>query len=282
LPPAAGAGHGGNRQAFLDMLTNAATPAAHATLVGSAPRGFQLQLRKAFQTPTSPVIQPDGTVGPPIFVTDTLTSDLVAGGGRFSWAVNPSTRPYVAGQFGRDPEGPAQAAITGLANPAGVPAENTDYPMDPTAERIPFHVDGMPSVDNGRMDVTINWNTPNTDWDLYVVDSTGKQVASSANSATTSERATLFDPPAGDYTAVVVNFAQADPANIDDWRDLKVEFQSPTPLVYGPREAYTLTCSDRRGRLVGLADVFVDRGQTVDVGEVCTRSSREAKQRGQR
>ena len=54
---------------------------------------------------------------------------------------------------------------------------------------------------------------------------------------------------------------------------------SPTPAVYGPKEAYTLTCSDRQGRLVGLADVFADRGQTVDVGEVCTRSARETKER---
>ena len=282
LAPAAGAGKGGNRQAFLDMLANAADPAQHSTLVGSAPRGYQLQLRKTFQTPTSPVIQPDGTVGPPIFVTDTLTSDLLAPGGRFSWAVNPSTRPYVAGQYGRDPRAPHQAPIVDLVNPPGVPAENTDYPMDPTAESVPFHVDGMPNVDNGRMNISITWGTPDTDWDLYILDSTGKQVASSASGGTTSERAVMFDPPPGDYTAVMVNFAQADPANTDDWSNLKVEFASPTPAVYGPKEAYTLTCSDRQGRLVGLADVFADRGQTVDVGEVCTRSSREAKVRSGR
>ena len=42
--------------------------------------------------------------------------------------MNPSTRPVVAGRFGRDPVGPPQARIT-LANPAGQPAENTagDY-----------------------------------------------------------------------------------------------------------------------------------------------------------
>jgi hypothetical protein len=279
LAPAAGAGQGGNRQAFIDMLVNTASPSAHATLIGSAPRGFQLQLRKTFQTPTSPVLQPDGSAGPPIFVTDTLTSDLVSTGGRFAWAVNPSTRPYVAGQFGRDPKGPPQAAVTGLANPAGVPAENTNYPGNPVAERIPFHVDGMPAVDNGLMMVSVQWASTMTDWDLFILDPTGKQVASSASGGTTSEHAGLFDPPPGDYTAVLVNFDQVDPANPDDWSNLRVDFSSPTPAVYGPKEAYTLTCSDRRGRLVGLADVFADRGQTVDVGEVCTRSSRENKER---
>lgn len=282
LAPAAGAGKGGNRQAFLDMLTDTATPAAHSTLIGSAPRGYHLQLRKTFQTPTSPVLQPDGSVGPPIFVTDTLTSDLVTGGGRFSWAVNPSTRPYVAGQYGRNPQGPPQGPITGLVNPPGVPDENTTYPSNLTAERIPFHVDGMPGVDNGRMNVSVDWTSTNTDWDLYIVDSTGKQVASSASGGTNKERAVLFDPPPGNYTAVLVNFDQVDPATPDDWTNLRVEFASPTPIVYGPKEAYTLTCSDRRGRLVGLADVFVDRGQTVDVGEVCTRSARENKERATR
>jgi hypothetical protein len=282
LAPAAGAGKGGNRAAFLDMLANTASPAAHSTLIGSAPRGYHLQLRKTFQTPTSPVLNPDGTVGPPIFYTDTLTSDLVASGGRFSWAVNPSTRPYVAGQYGRDPQGPPQAPITGLANPPGVPAENTNYPGDLTGERIPFHVDGMPGVDNGRMNISVQWTSTDTDWDMFIVDATGKQVASSAAGGTNSERAVLFDPPAGDYTIVMVNFDQVDPATPDDWSNLRVDFESPTPAVYGPKEAYTLTCSDRRGRLVGLADVFVDRGQTVDVGEVCDRSARENKDRTRR
>jgi hypothetical protein len=80
----------------------------------------------------------------------------------------------------------------------------------------------------------------------------------------------------------MVNFDQVDPATPDDWSNLRVDFESPTPAVYGPKEAYTLTCSDKRGRLVGLADVFVDRGQTVDVGEVCDRSARENKDRGRR
>ena len=50
-----------------------------------------------------------------------LTSSLDTRGGRFHWAVNPSTRPVVAGRDGREPQGPAQPAIT-LTNPAGVPA----------------------------------------------------------------------------------------------------------------------------------------------------------------
>ncbi|GAA4415233.1 M14 family zinc carboxypeptidase [Actinokineospora soli] len=276
LAPAAGAGRGGNRAAFLDMLANAADPAAHSTLIGSAPRGHTLQLRKTFQTPTSPVRQPDGSIGSPLYVTDTLTSELAATGGRFAWAVNPSTRPFVAGRYGRNPQGPAQQPIT-LANPPGVPAENTDFPNDMTGEVIPFRVDGLPAVDNGKLTVSVKWGTPNTDWDLYILDASGAVVASSANGGTNTESAVMFDPPAGDYRAVMVNYEQADPAATDDWSDLRVDFASPLPPIYGPKEPYTLTCSDKRGRLVGIAEVFVDRGQTVDVGDVCTRSAAQAK-----
>ncbi|WP_051386171.1 M14 family zinc carboxypeptidase [Actinokineospora inagensis] len=269
--PSTGAGKGGNRQAFIDMLTNAADPSAHSTLIGAAPKGYQLQLHKAFQTPTSPVQNPDGTVGTPIYVADTLNSTLSGTGGRFSWSVNPSTRPYVAGRYGRDPKGPAQANFT-VPNPPGVPAVNTNFPADPTAERVPFHVDGMPKVDNGKFEVSIAWASPNTDWDLYIFDSAGNMVTSSASGGTTSEHAVLFDPPAGDYTAAIVNFAQPAPTT-DDWASLNVSFASPVPTTYGSKEPYQLSCSDKRGRVVGLTDVYIDRGQTVDVGDVCGRSA---------
>ncbi|QFZ18348.1 M14 family zinc carboxypeptidase [Saccharothrix syringae] len=277
-PPAAGAGKGGNRAAFLDMLANAADPAAHATLVGTAPKGYRLKVHKTFQTPTSPVRQPDGTTTPPIQVTDTVESTYSSTGGRFTWSVNPSTRPYVAGRYGRDPLAPPQAAIA-LPNPPGVPAENTRFPGNPVAESIPFTVQGVPAVDNGRFDVSVSWTSTSTDWDLYVLDAAGQVVTQSAAGGTNSERATLLDPPAGQYTAVLVNYDQVDPANPDDWAAGRVEFSSPVPPTYGVKEAYTLTCTDRQGRLVGLTDVFVDRGQTVDVGDVCTDSARTTKQR---
>ncbi|MDQ2585183.1 M14 family zinc carboxypeptidase [Saccharothrix yanglingensis] len=276
--PAAGAGKGGNRAAFLDMLANAADPAAHSTLVGTAPHGYRLKVHKTFRTPTSPVRQADGSTLPPIQVTDTVESRYSSTGGRFTWAVNPSTRPYVAGRHGRDPQGPPQAAIT-LANPPGVPAENTSFPGNQVAERIPFTVQGPPAADNGRFDVSVSWTSTRTDWDLFVLDAAGQVVAQSASGGTNSERATLLDPPVGEYTAVLVNYDQVDPADPDDWTGGVVEFASPVPPTYGVAEAYTLTCADRDGRLVGLTDVFVDRGETVDVGDVCTDSARATKQR---
>lgn len=266
LPPAAGAGKGGNRAALLDMLAATADPSAHSTVVGQAPRGYQLTLRKTFQTPTSPVIEPDGTTGPPVYFTDDLRSTLTAPGGRFTWSVNPSTRPYVAGRYGRDPKGPVQPDIA-LANPSGVPAPNQNYPENVTAERVGFHVDGLPTVDNGKLSVDIAWKSPENHWDLYLYDASGQPVASST-SGDTSEHVVLFDPPAGDYEAVMVNYAQADPSQVDDWTG-GVSFASPIPETYGPKEAYQLTCTSPDGKAAGTSAVSVDRGQTVDVGQVC-------------
>jgi hypothetical protein len=277
LAPSSGAGKGGNRQALLDQLGSAADPQQHSTLIGSAPKGYQLKLHKTFQTPTSPVIQPDGSTKPPIYVTDDLNSKFTTTGGRFAWSVNPSTRPYVAGRYGRDPQGPAQQGQP-VTNPAGVPPINQNYPADPAGDSFTFHVNGLPQVDNGKFSVNINWANTATDWDLFIYDAAGNLVSSSANGGTTSEHAVLFDPPAGDYRAVVVNYDQADPATVDDWSG-DVSFASPIPPTYGPKEAYQLTCTSPRGQLVGVADVYADRGQTVDVGEVCTRSAHAQKQR---
>ncbi len=106
--PAAGAGQGGNREAYYRMAEATVDSAYHSTITGTAPAGHVLTVRKQFQSMTSPVIQPNGSVADPIPVEDTLTSALRSEGGKFSWAVNPSTRPYVAGRYGRDPLAPPQ------------------------------------------------------------------------------------------------------------------------------------------------------------------------------
>ncbi|MGN5377027.1 M14 family zinc carboxypeptidase [Streptomyces lasalocidi] len=267
LAPAAGAGKGGNRAALLEMLADTADPAAHATVVGTAPRGYRLRLHKSFRTPTSPVRRADGSQGPPLEVADTLDSTLLAPGGGFSWSVNPSTRPYVAGRYGRDPTAPVQPPLV-LSHPPVLPPVNTDYPTDPVADRVPFTVEGPPRADNGRMTVSVSWRSRSTEWDLYVLDAAGRTVGESIVGDTDSQQVVLFDPPPGRYTAVVVDFQQADPRVADPWKG-RVDFRSPLPTVHGPTEAYTLTCEDPGGHRVGGEAVTVGRGQRVDVGEVC-------------
>jgi hypothetical protein len=207
----------------------------------------------------------------PIRFTDTLSSEMKTTGSTFAWHVNPSTRPLVAGRHGRDPTGPPQSPIT-LDNPAGIPRENTAYPPDQPYEAIPFTVKGpADGVDNGRLTVHIQWESPDTDWDIYVIGPNGQIVAQSATTGDNTEDATLFDPPPGQYRLHVVNYNQV-MHTPDDWFDGHVSFRSPTPRIEtGVKESWTLTCTDSAGRLQETRQVIVDRGGRVQVGNACAR-----------
>ncbi len=272
LPPAAGAGKGGNREAYFTMLQATADTALHSVIEGSAPPGSHLRISKTFQTSTSPVWEDDlgDVIGDSIQFTDTLSSELKTTGQTFSWDVNPSTRPLVAGRHGRDPTGPPQAPIA-LENPPGIPAENTVYPPDPPYEAIPFTVKGpADGVDNGRLTVHIQWESPDTDWDIYLIGPNGQIVAQSASFGDTDEDASLFDPPPGNYTLHVVNYDQV-MNTPDDWRGGTVKFSSPTPKIEtGTKESWTLTCLDANGRPKASTKVTVGRGQRANVGNACS------------
>ena len=274
LAPAEGAGQGGNREAYYEMLEATADARYHSLVTGRAPDGWTLRVRKSFMTSTSPVWQDaqGNEIGNPQLFADSLESEYRSEGGRFAWHMNPSTRPIVAGRFGRDPTGPPQAQIP-LANPAGVPAENTEgnY-LEGAYESIPFTVGGPPNVDNGKLTVHIEFANPETDWDLYIIGPDGEQITSSAGFGDTDEDATLFDPPPGNYVAHVVNYDQVvDPP--DDWVNGYVKFDSPRPLTRGPQEAWTLTCEDEDGRVRASRSVVVDRGDRLNVGRVCGGAS---------
>jgi hypothetical protein len=262
--------------AYAARLAAPASARDHSLIRGRAPKGWTLRLHKSFMSTTSPVWQDDFgiEVGDPMLYPDALDYRYSSRGGRFAWHVNPSTRPYVAGRFGRDPVGPPQAEIA-LANPPGIPAENPNGDYTAGAyESIPFTVGGPPEVDNGRMTVHIEWGNPETDWDLYVVNSAGEVVTQSASFGDTTEDAVLVDPPPGEYVAHVVNFDQVDGAPApDDWSNGKVLFRSPTPTFYGPKEAWQLSCLDRQGRVRATRNLVVDRGDSVNIGAVCASGS---------
>lgn len=269
LGDTAGAGKGGNRAAYFEMAEATLDPAFHSTLRGYAPRGWDLQLSRTTTGETSPVVQLDGTTIPPLTFTDTVTSKLYNRNGRFTWAVNPSTRPIVAGRYGRDPLAPAQPSFP-VANPAGVPAVNTRDPRNGAHETFSFDVGDLPQVDNGTARVDISWARTTTDWDLYVYNADGQLVGQSATGGTNRESALLIEPAGGTYTAYVVNYeGGAD----DDWGNGSVTFASPLPeLRTGIKEAYTLTCTRPDGVVQSTRPVVVERGQTLDLGFACRPS----------
>jgi hypothetical protein len=276
--PAAGAGRGGNREAYYRMLEATVDAANHSVIRGEAPKGATLSIAKAFETETSPVLQPaaDGSLQPtaPLRFPERLDSSIVTGGdGAFSWAVNPSTRPYVAGRYGREPLGPVPPGVP-LVNPAGVPEENQEGNiLDGAYEEATFTVPAPPEGDAGQVLVDVSWTNPATDWDVYVYDATGAQVASAATGGTNSERATMLLPDPGTYTVRFVNYDQVDGAPVDDWTG-SVSFAAPTPAVPGTTEAWTLTCTRPDGQPTTPQQVEVARGATADVGDACVTAAR--------
>ncbi|GAB2696384.1 M14 family zinc carboxypeptidase [Thalassiella azotivora] len=265
LEPAAGAGLGGNSAAYREILRATADPAYHSRITGVAPAGHTITVSKEFTTETSPVVQTDGTVGEPIRFEDSLEATFDSRGGKFSFAVNPSTRPVVAGRFGREPTGPAQDALA-LVNPDGIPEENKALDFDGPKEVATFTVEE--GYDNAFATVELDWGSADAaDWDMYVLNSDGDVVASAAT-GDEPERATLRDPVPGEYTVYVFNYDQTDPANPDDWT-AGVTFRGPDPMVIGEKEAWVMTCETRTGRVVSVREVVVDRGEAVDVGPAC-------------
>ena len=262
LPPAEGAGQGGNRAAYYEMADATVDRSLHSVIKGRAPKGTLLRISKHFESETSPVIQPDGSVTDPLTYTDHLVSSFRPRGGWFSWDVNPSTRPVVAGRWGRDPLAPVQPGYD-VANPPGVPAEGD-------SEEITFTVGGLPEYDNFTAELHVEWPGADVDWDVYIYDEDGNFVASAA-SLDNPEIARLIEPEAGEYTAVIENYEGGSDAS--DWT-ARVEFTPPpAEVVTGIKESWKLTCH-RGGRMTSMREVVVDRGETVNLGQACRTSKR--------
>ncbi len=269
--PAAGAGKGGNREAYFKALENTAASAKHSTLTGAAPPGVVLRVKKSFTTETSPVIDENGVPGAVQTFPDTLNTTMVTpGNGIFRWGINPSTRPIVAQAKGRPATGAPSAPQTLSSTTPGAPCGAATPDNAACYEDIDFTVPAGPGVDNAAATVEINWSTPVSDYDITVREkSTGKVVGTSAQGTTNSESTTFGEPGesiAGKtYTVRVVNFAGAEPYSG------RVSYKGPTPFRAARKESWTLTCESPSGRVGTTRTVTIDRGQTQesDLSDLC-------------
>ncbi|HEX6148354.1 M14 family zinc carboxypeptidase [Nocardioides sp.] len=260
VPPAAGAGEGGNREAYFTAAAAAADPALHSRIRGTAAKGRTITVTKTHISATSPVIQPDGSTRDPIWYEDTLTNTYHSNGGPFTLHVNPSTRPLVAGRYGREPVADPQEPIT-LVNPEGIPAEGE-------SEELTFEVGGLPEVDNGYATLELGWPGA-ADWDFFVIGPDGDPVGSGATLAN-PERIRIPDPVAGTYTLVADNYEGGSAE--DDWEG-EVTFQSPDPPTYtGIKEKWVLSCTNQQGQVISTREVVIDRGETVSVQNACSKA----------
>ena len=228
----------GNREAYLAALENAVNTSTHAVITGKAPKGATLRLRKQFATPTWESS-----------FTDTLDSTMTVGtNGKYTWHVNPSTRPVVQRKL---------VQIMGQT-----PVRSQSYTGGPTT--IGQQVDHPFTVTESGIDlmrIDLDWGTPD-DLDLEVyrkaADGTLTEVASSGNAPGEKESTQVAAPAPGDYVLRVINFASVSPTY-----DLKASLFNSRVVdsheVPGLIENWTLTC-EKDGRALETVPVIVDRG----------------------
>ena len=238
--------------AYLLPLEPAAAAPHHSLISGKAPEGAVLRLTKEFQTKTSTSTS----------IHDRLSSTLVAPKRKFTWHVNPSTRPEVMEHrvriLAEEPTRQETFEWTGV----WLPGDHVDFD---------FH---MPETGVGALKVNLDWPTPD-DLDLYVYyrnpDGRLVEVGSSGEFILAKEEALIELPEPGDYVLRAVNFASVSPT-----------FTITAGLhgvvgedVFGGNivESYTLTCEKPDGTVLQTTSVTVDRGrsQKVDLRECLSR-----------
>ncbi|HEY1360183.1 MAG TPA: M14 family zinc carboxypeptidase [Thermoleophilaceae bacterium] len=260
-------GHG-NREAYFIAAENVANRTQHSLLTGKAPDGAVLRLHKTFKTPTSPVIDANGNEGAVRTFTDNLDSTMVVpSSGRFTWDINPSTRPLVAKAKGRLAHGKPSAAINFASNgpAATTPCAASDSPPPSCYEDHLITVPRGAGIDNARATVRIQWNTPVSDWDMLIYradaagHATGEPIGSSQQGTTNFEETTINEPFLPNRFVVrAVNFAAVAPA--DSWTG-RVTFGGPPAYTPARTEDWTLTC-EGRGKVGLRREILIKRGQS--------------------
>ncbi|MBJ7357419.1 M14 family zinc carboxypeptidase [Nocardioides sp.] len=224
----------GLREAYLIALAHASDKRYSGVLKGKGPKRATLRLTKSFRSPTW-----EGS-----FADGVSTSVKLGRNGRFSWIVNPSTRPVVRSRTYQVLSSTPSATRT-FEQPAPAQGESADTEFVVTEK-------------TGLLRVELDWPTPD-DMDLEVyqrVDGELVEVASSGNLPGEKESAEVANAEPGTYVLRVINYASASPTYTLDVSS----FDAETRTTPGTRERYTLTC-EVGGKVLQRRSVFIDRGQ---------------------
>ena len=265
----------GNREAYYIAAESAINEQRHSVLTASnLPPGTTLRLTKDFKTQTFPQPQSDGTERP-LEIDDHLETTFDVGGtGAVRWHVNPSTRPIVAKETGRQASGPPSAPETRNGSPAGAaddPVNDGAAPGGDANASNPLNYNDHPitvpsSGDNETMSIQVAWATPTSDYDVKLYEDANGDgrsqdsepvVGTSQNGATSEENVSASRPglqPGKRYVLRVNNFAAVEPYEV------RITYEGPLPFRAGQIESYTLTC-ERGGRVFETQQVTIDRGQ---------------------
>ena len=233
----------GNREAYLIALEQAVANDTHSRIVGSAPKGATLRLKKTFQTPTWESS-----------FKDSLNTVMKSRGGDFVWHVNPSTRPVVMEKVVVETEDKVLRKETYEGGPTEPVVGVVDHEFKVT------------ETDADQMLVTLEWPVPTDDFDLEVYLKNGdelKEVGSSGNAPGSYERVELADPQPGTYVLRVINFAAVSPTYTLEASTLEETVVS-RKRVGGKTETWTLTC-EKKGKVLQTVKVNVERGDLARV-----------------
>jgi hypothetical protein len=239
---------GGNREAFLVAFENAVDAGTHSLITGTAPAGAQLTVERTGVFPLW-----DGSK-----MADTVATTMTAREtGRFRYHTNPSTRPFVQSR---------------KASVLGEPKES----MSASGSTPPFSSDDTPYTVTEPADVlqaTIRVPVPTgaetiKNYDLLLLDESGDVVAEAREWAA-QKTLTWTGPdgrgvPAGTYTLRASNSVALAMAYELEAHTADVVRDS-TPRQF---EQWTLSCATGAG-IVNQVGVSVERGQSIDVGDVC-------------
>jgi hypothetical protein len=172
----------------------------------------------------------------------------VGSNGRYTWHVNPSTRPVVMDRQVETISGDPVAEQSWTGTTAPLQSTDQEFTVDQAVDLL---------------EINLDWPTPD-DLDLEVyrknADGSLAQVGSSGNSVAEKERVLLQDPAQGTYVLRVINFASVTPS----WTLTAALFQADSSTVPGLVENWTMTC-ERNGQVVQTVPVVIDRGQQLRV-----------------
>jgi hypothetical protein len=241
---------GGNREAFLVAFENAVDAATHSVIRGRAPEGATLTLERTGVFPLW-----DGT-----FVADTVGTAMVAGADtRFDWHVNPSTRPFVQSRKAPLLGEPIETHEESGAVPP-LSSTTTTFEVTEPADLIRATVRTAVPVDGQVVSYA--------QFHLRLLDPQGNTVAQATEFGPTNSVSWTGPDgdgiPTGTYTLQISNSIAF---------TMAYELEAATQDVLSDHtarqfEQWTLSCITADG-LVGQAGVSVERGQSVDVGDVC-------------
>jgi hypothetical protein len=270
----------GNREAYYIAAESAINEQRHSVIEGDVPSGVTLRLTKAFKTETYPQPAGEGEEPKPILFDDKLETVYDVGdSGKFRWHINPSTRPIVAKDRGRDKNGepspPKPIAQTKQTVPCP-PFFICGFANDDQTFTVPPQEPGV--VDNGKARIRIEWGTQASDYDLKIFRPGAPPLDQaplyqSVNKGTDFEEVVIPDPE-GEYLIRVFNAGAVEP-----WTG-QITYESPDPLVKGITENWTLSC-ELNGQVLQTTEVLIDRGEVKrpDLG-VCDRRVRELRNAG--